>query len=95
MSDNRFLYKLLLQCGWTDFKGLVPRYVEKNGDSGINFWRIRQMIDLLPMTEEEKQQEFREIDNFICTYPMKSPIRKNWDSSSMMRKMIDEAAGII
>lgn len=95
VSDNRFLYKLLLQCGWTDFKGLVARYVEKNGDSGINFWRIRQMIDLLPMTEEEKQQEFREIDNFICTYPMKSPIRKNWDSSSMMRKMIDEAAGII
>ena len=47
------------------------------------------------MASEEKQQEFREIDNFICTYPMKSPIRKNWDSSSMMRKMIDEAAGII
>lgn len=31
VSDNRFLYKLLLQCGWTDFKGLVPRYVEKMG----------------------------------------------------------------
>ena len=53
------------------------------------------MFDLLPMTEEEKQQEFREIDKFIGTYPMKGPIRKNWDSSSMMRKMMDEAAGII
>ena len=95
VSDNSVLYWPLIQCGWTDFKGLVARYVEKNGDSGISFWRVRQLIDQLPMTEEEKQQEFREIDNFICTYPMKSPIRKNWDSSSMMRKMIDEAAGII
>ena len=85
----------LLQCGWTDFKGLVARYVEKNEDSGISFWRVRQLIDQLPMTEEEKRQEFREIDNFICTYPVKSAVRKNWDSSSMMRKMIDEAAGLV
>lgn len=92
--DNRRYYDLLKLCGWKNYRGLVVRYVEKNVDTGISFWEIRRLVDSLPFTDEERCQEIRDIDDFLCTYPMKSPARRSWDSSTMMRKMIDEAAGL-
>lgn len=93
-ADNTRLYKPLIQCGWRDFKDLVVRYVEKNEQNGFNYWQISRMLDQLPITAEDRMETIREIDSFICTYPVKSPVRKNWDSSSILRKMIDEAAGL-
>lgn len=94
VKDNRPLYEILARCGWKDFKGLVARFVKNNPDYGVSYWYIRRNLEGFPLTEEERMEEFREIDAFICRYPKSSPTRKNWDLHESQRRMIDEAAGL-
>lgn len=94
MKDNRSLYGLLIRCGWKDYRGLVSLYVKKNPEAGLSIWEINRMLAGIPLTEEERQMEIREIDRILCGYPKHSPARKNWDAYEQQRRMINEASGL-
>lgn len=81
VADNRYLYTLLVRCGWEDYKGLVYLYVEKNVESSVSPWSVQQCLDQLPMTEPEKQKEMERIQDLIRTYPKDSRIRRLWGLS--------------
>lgn len=94
VADNRELYHILVQCGWKDFKGLISTYVKKNPNAGITLWSIQRQLNQLPMTEEERRMELREIDRILCGFPKGSSERRSWDANDYCRKAINEAAGL-
>ena len=94
VTDNRELYGILAQCGWKDFKGLISTYVKKNPNAGISLWSVQHQMNQLPMTEEERQTELREIDRILCGFPKGSSERRSWDANDYCRKAINEAAGL-
>lgn len=93
-ADNRGLYQLLIRCGWTHFTGLVPLYVKKNLTVSHSLWEINRLLEQLPLTEEEKKMEIREIDRILCGCPKNSAARRNWDGYNGQRELINEAAGL-
>ena len=94
VTDNRELYGILAQSGWKDFKGLISTYVKKNPNAGISLWSVQHQMNQLPMTEEERQTELREIDRILCGFPKGSSERRSWDANDYCRKAINEAAGL-
>ena len=94
VTDNRGLYHILIQCGWKDFKGLISAYVKKNPNAGITLWAIQRRMSELPMTEEERQMEIREIDRIMCSFPKGSSERRSWDANDYCRNAINQAAGL-
>lgn len=78
VADNRYLYPLLVSCGWEDYKGLVYHFVEKNTDSSVSPWSVERYLEQLPMTEGDRQQEMERIRDLVLTYPKDSRIRKLW-----------------
>lgn len=93
-ADNRELYQLLIRCGWKNFKGLVPLYVKKNLSAGHNIWEVKRLLEQLPLTEEERRTEIREIDQILCGCPKNSAARRSWDGYNGQRELINEAAGL-
>ena len=93
-KDNRNYYSILIQCGCRDFTGLVLQYVKNNPDLGITIWMVSRLLAELPMDEETRKQEIRQIDRFICGHSKQSPVRRNWDSNANQRRIINQLAGM-
>lgn len=95
VKDNQKLCEILLQCGWNNFQGVAVAYVKHNPQIGINLWSLQQRLDGLPFTEEQRQQEIREVDKFLSRFPKNGQERRRWDHSEIQRNAVDLAAGLL
>lgn len=53
----------LLTCGWTNWKGLLPHCVEKQGE--VSYYSILEWIYRLPISNLEKAEELKSIDLLV------------------------------
>lgn len=51
--------KLLIRCGWTDFKNFLTAAVRQTGSSRL--YRVRSLLSVLPLSDSEKADELDQI----------------------------------
>ncbi len=81
-TDTEYLFRLLLKCGWTDWKDFLPKCVENCKEMG--YYAVYSILQEMPIPDQEKADQLQKLDKLA--YEPKINAR-NWVRTAVERQL--------